>query len=57
MLKDVNLKIGLNELTKDVVKDVLYDGKKVDDKEVEETLQNLIKNNEGCKALMIEFDN
>ena len=57
MLKDVNLKIGLNELTKDVVKDVLYDGKKVDDKEVEETLQNLIKNNGGCKALMIEFDN
>ena len=57
ILKDVNLRIGLTELTKDVIKDVIYDGKKVDDEEVEATLQNFIKNNGGCKALMIEFDN
>ena len=56
MLEGLNVKIGLTELTKDVIRNMLYDGQKVDDKELELTLQNLKRTNGGCKALMIELD-
>ena len=54
-LKGVNIKIGVSELTKDVIKDIMYNGQKVDDFQIELTYANLTKGNENLKALSIQI--
>ena len=54
-LKGVNIKIGVSELTKDVIKDIMYNGQKVDDCQIELTYANLTKGNENLKALSIQI--
>lgn len=55
ILKGVKVKIGLSELNKDAVKNMLYEGKEEDEKELENTLKNLKSTNGKCQALMIEL--
>ncbi len=54
-LKGLNIKIGVSEFTKDVIKDIMFNGKKVDDYQVDLTYANLTKNNEKFKALSIQL--
>jgi hypothetical protein len=54
-LKGVNIKIGVSELTKDVIKDMMFNGQKVDDCQIELTYANLTKGNENLKALSIQI--
>ena len=54
-LKGLNIKIGVSEFTKDVIKDIMFKGKKVDNYQVDLTYANLTKNNEKFKALSIQF--
>ena len=52
-LKGVKVKIEAGNLTKSVVKNVIYNGKKVDDNQIELTYKNLANDNDNIKALSI----
>ena len=54
-LKGVNVKIGVEKFTKDVVKKMMFQDKKVDDKQIDKTYSKLNKDNEEYKALTIEI--
>lgn len=54
ILKGVKVKIGVTELTKEVVKNMLFPDQKVDDLTLEVTRKKLAKTR-GTKALMIEL--
>ncbi len=54
-LKGLNIKIGVSELTRDVIKDIMFSGQKVDDRQIDLTYKNLTKDNESFKALSIQI--
>ena len=54
-LKGLDIKIGITKLTKDVVKDYIYDEQKVDDKKINSEYKELTKNNEDVNALTIQI--
>jgi len=54
-LKGVNLKVGVEAFTKDVVKKMMFQDKKVDAKEIDKTYSKINKDNEEYKALTIEI--
>ena len=54
-LKGVNVKVGVEKFTKDVVKKMMFQDKKVDDKQIDKTYSKLNKDNEEYKALTIEI--
>jgi len=55
-LKGVNIKIGVSDLTKDVIKNIMFNGQKVDDCQIDLTYANLTKDNENLKALSIQIN-
>ena len=54
-LKGVNIKIGVSDLTKDVIKNIMFNGQKVDDCQIDLTYANLTKKDDDIKALTIEL--
>ena len=56
-LKGLNVKIGVGDLTKDVVRNIMFKGKKVDECHIDLTYANLKKGDDNIKALTIEFYN
>ncbi len=54
-LKGLDIKIGITRLTKDVVKDYIYDEEKVDDKKINSEYKELTKNNQDVNALTIQI--
>lgn len=54
-LKGVNEKIGVGDLTKDVVRNMMFRGKKVDECQIDLTYANLTKGDDNMKALTIEI--
>jgi len=54
-LKGVNLKVGVEAFTKNVVKKMMFQDKKVDAKEIDMTYSKINKDNEEYKALTIEI--
>jgi hypothetical protein len=54
-LKGLDIKIGITKLTKDVVKDYIYDEEKVDEKKINSEYKELTKNNEDVNALTIQI--
>jgi hypothetical protein len=54
-LKGVNCKVGVEKFTKDVVKKMMFQDKKVDDKQIDKAYSKLNKDNEEYKALTIEI--
>ena len=54
-LKGVNIKIGVGDLTKEVVRNMYFRGKKVDECQIDLTYANLTKGENNIKALTIEF--
>ena len=54
-LKGVNIKIGVSELTRDVIKNIMFNGQKVDDCQIDLTYANLTKDNDNLKALSIQI--
>ena len=56
-LKGVNIKIGVTNLTREVIKKYIYNGQNVDDYQIDLTYNNLTKdNNNFFKALSIQID-
>jgi len=54
-LKGVKVKIGVGKLTKDIIKDMMFYDKKVDECQIDLTYANLTKENDDIKALTIEL--
>ena len=54
-LKGLNIRIGVTQLTKDVIKKMMFNGQKVDDCQIDLTYANLTKDNNNMKALSIEI--
>ena len=54
-LKGVNVKVGVEKFTKDVVKKMMFQDKKVDDKQIDKAYSKINKDNEEYKALTIEI--
>ena len=54
-LKGVNIKIGVVDLTKEVIKNQIYNGQKVDDYQIDLTYNNLTENNKKFTALSIQI--
>jgi hypothetical protein len=54
-LKGVNVKIGVGDLTKDVVRNMMFRGQKVDECQIDLTYANLTKGENNFKALTIEI--
>jgi hypothetical protein len=55
-LKGVNIKIGVTNLTREVIKKYIYNGQNVDDYQIDLTYNNLTKdNNNFFKALSIQI--
>jgi hypothetical protein len=54
-LKGVNCKVGVEKFTKDVVKKMMFQDKKVDDKQIDKAYSKINKDNEEYKALTIEI--
>ena len=54
-LKGVNIKIGVSELTRDVIKNIMFNGQTVDDCQIDLTYANLTKDNDNLKALSIQI--
>ena len=54
-LKGLNIRIGVSQLTKDVIKKMMFSGQKVDDCQIDLTYANLTKDNNNMKALSIEI--
>jgi hypothetical protein len=55
-LKGVNIKIGVSDLTKDVIKNIMFSGQKVEDCQIDLTYANLTKDNDNLKALSIQIN-
>lgn len=54
-LKDVNIKIGVSEFNRDVIKNIMFNGQKIDDYQIDLTYKNLTKDNDNLKALSIQI--
>ena len=54
-LKGVNIKIGVTQLTRDVIKNIMFNGEQVDDCQIDLTYANLTKDNDNYKALSIQI--
>ncbi len=54
-LKGVNVKIGAGLLTKDVIKDMMFNDDNIDQKQVDKTYAKLTKNSSDIRALTIEL--
>ena len=54
-LKGIKVKIAVEKLTKDVIRKMMFNEKKVDDCQIDLTYLNLTKDNEDIKALTIEI--
>ena len=54
-LKGINVKIGFEKLTREVIKNMMFNNKKVDDCQIDLTYANLTKDNDDIKALTIEI--
>jgi len=54
-LKGLNVKVGVEKFSKDVIRNVMFQNKKVDDCQIDLTYANLTKDNSDIKALTIEF--
>ena len=54
-LKGVNVKIGVTQLTKDVIKDFMFGGQKVDKCQIDLAYANFTKDNDDIKALSIQI--
>ena len=55
-LKGVNIEIGVTNLTKDVIRNFLFNGQKVDDYQIDLTYNNLTSSNNNLKALSIQIN-
>ena len=55
MLDGMNIKIGYQKLTREVIKNMMFNNKKVDDCQIDLTYANLTKDNDDIKALTIEI--
>ena len=54
-LKGVNIKIGAGQLTKDVIKNMMFNENDIDENQIEKTYKKLTKNANDIKALTIEL--
>lgn len=54
-LKGVNCKVWVENFTKDVVKKMMFQDKKVDDKQIDKAYSKINKDNDEYKALTIEI--
>jgi len=54
-LKGVNIKIGVTDFTRDVIKNIMFSGQKVEDCQIDLTYKNLTKDNDNLKALSIQI--
>ena len=54
-LKGIKVRIAVEKLTKDVIRKMMFNEKKVDDCQIDLTYLNLTKDNEDIKALTIEL--
>ena len=55
-LKGVNIEIGVTDLTKDVIRNFLFNGQKVDDYQIDLTYNNLTNSHGNLKALSIQIN-
>lgn len=55
MLDGMNIKIGYQKLTREVIRNMMFNNKKVDDCQIDLTYANLTKDNDDIKALTIEI--
>mgnify|MGYP007056184734 FL=1 len=56
-LKGVNVKIGAGQLTKDVIKNMMFNDDDIDQKQLDKAYAKLTKNTNDVKALTIELIN
>ena len=54
-LKGVNVKIGAGQLTKDVIKNMVFNDNDIDENEIDKTYKKLTKNASDVRALTIEL--
>lgn len=54
-LKGLTVNIGIEKLTKEVIRKMMFNGKKIDDCQIDLTYANLTKDDEDIKALTIEL--
>ena len=55
-LKGVNIEIGVTDLTKEVIRNFLFNGQKVDEYQIDLTYNNLMSSNNNLKALSIQIN-
>lgn len=55
-LKGMNIKIGAEKLTKDIIRNMMFLNKKVDECQIDLTYANLTRENDDIKALTIEIN-
>ena len=55
-LKGMKIKIGVGKLTREIIKDMMFHDKKVDECQIDLTYVNLTRENSDVKALTIEFE-
>ena len=55
-LKGVNIEIGVTDLTKEVIRNFLFNGQKVDEYQIDLTYNNLTSSNSNLKALSIQIN-
>ena len=54
-LEGINVKIGVEKLTREVIKNMMFNNKKIDECQIDLTYANLTKDNDDIKALTIEL--
>ena len=54
-LDGINVKIGVQNLTKELIRNMMFNDKEVDDYQIDLTYTNLTKDNPHIKALSIEI--
>ena len=54
-LKGANIQIGVTDLTKDVIRNIMFNGQKVDEYQIDLTYNNLTRSNTNLKALSIQI--
>lgn len=54
-LKGVNVKIGAGQLTKDVIKNMMFNDNDIDEKQIDKAYRKLTKNASDVRALTIEL--
>ena len=55
-LKGMNIKIGAEKLTKDIIRNMMFLNKKVDECQIDLTYANLTRENDDIKSLTIEIN-